>query len=120
MHITTRTLVAILSVLVLVVLLGSAVGGGMMGAGMMRDYGGPNLSFHGNGAGWGLGMALGWLAVLGVLVVGSLLVVRGVSAQPRGTEGAGSVGAMTTLRQRYAAGEIDQATYERMAGEITA
>ncbi len=118
MHMTTRTLGTILALLVLVVLLTGAVGSGMMGAGMMRDYGGPTLAFSGHGG--GLGMGLGWLAVLGVLVVGSLLVGRVVSATPQGTEGAGRVDALTTLRQRYSAGEIDQRTYERMTREITA
>ncbi len=61
-HITTQTLATILSVLVLIVLLGSAMGGGMMGPGMMRGYGGPTLSFHGSGSGWGWGwFSAGWL-----------------------------------------------------------
>ena len=107
-----------LGVLVLVVLLGPLLGGGMMGPGMMWGYG---TAVHGNGWVWGLGMGLGAVALLafiGALVVGGILLVRGLSEQPRARSDQGSADPLAILRRRYAAGEIDQATYERMTREL--
>ena len=119
-----RGLWIVLGVLVLVVLLGPLLGGGMMGPGMMWGYG---TAVHGNGWVWGLGMGLGALALLafvGALIVGGILLVRGLSEQPRGgsdqgSRDQGSADPLAILRRRYAAGEIDQATYERMTRELS-
>jgi putative membrane protein len=107
-----------LGVLVLLVLLGPLLGGGMMGPGMMWGYG---TSVHGNGWVWGLGMGLGALALLafvGALIVGGLLLARGLSDQPRAGGDRDSDDPQSILRRRYAAGEIDQATYERIKREL--
>jgi putative membrane protein len=70
---------------------------------------------------WGLGMGFGWLAMLafwGILIAGLVLLVRWASgAMPHG----GSTAAESPrdiLKRRYAAGEIDQPTYERMLKEF--
>jgi uncharacterized membrane protein len=103
----------VLGVLALVMLLGPLVGGGMMGPGMMWDYGGPGVAIHGNGWAWGLGMGLAGLAMLafwGALIVGGILLVRWLIDQLHARSGQGSDDPLAILRRHYAAGEIDQAT----------
>ena len=71
---------------------------------------------------WGLTMAFGMLMMLAfwaALIIGAVLLVRWAIGQPRGARG-------TTwpddpaeiLRRRYAAGEIDQTTYQQMKAEL--
>jgi putative membrane protein len=127
----SRTLAVVLGVLVLVVLLLPALGMGLLGPGMMGPgtmWGyGPSGEFPATGRwGWGLAMALGWLAMLafwGALIVGAALLVRWL-ARGAGGVGAGRPGgedeALAILRRRYAAGELDQATFERMRRELQA
>ena len=100
---------------------GGMMGGGMMGPGMMWGYGGQAGQPGFDGWGWALGMGLGMLAMCafwGALIVGIALLVRGAvgpSATRTETEDAGEI-----LRRRYAAGEIDEVTYERMRQKIAA
>ncbi len=111
--------------LVLIVLLGSALGGAMMGPGAMW---GPGMMWgYGQSAGWalGLGLALHWLAMLaawGALIVGVILLVRWLAAerQPLSPGPSGQGQPLDILRRRYAAGEIDQPTFERMKRELEA
>jgi putative membrane protein len=117
-----RGLWIVLGVLVLVVLLSALLGGGVMGPGMMWGYGLPGTRFHGNGWLWGLGMGLGWLVMLafwGALLVGGILLIRWLIDQSHARSGHGSDDPLAILRRRYAAGEIDQATYERMMRDLT-
>jgi putative membrane protein len=124
-----RTLAVVLGVLVLVVLLLPALGMGllgprMMGPGMMWGYGPSGELPATGGWGWGLAMALGGLAMLAfwaALIVGVALLVRWL-VRGAGAAGAGRAAgedeALAILRRRYAAGELDQATYERMRREL--
>ena len=77
---TTRGLVIALFVLVLTALALSMLMGGMMGPGMMRPGDVPH------GWTWGLGMGIGGLAMLafwGALIVGVVLLARGVGSKPQ-------------------------------------
>ena len=117
----------LLGALILVILIGTMLGGtlmgpGMMGPGMMWGYGNPGAP--GTAGSWmgGLTMAFGMLMMLAfwaALIIGAVLLVRWAIGQPRGARG-------TTwpddpaeiLRRRYAAGEIDQTTYQQMKAEL--
>jgi putative membrane protein len=121
-----RGLLVILGVLIAALLIGPVLMGGTMGPGVM----GPGMMGWGytggagttNGWVWGLGMALGGLMMLafwGAVITGIVLLVRLVAGQSRvriGTED--SDDPLTILRRRYAAGEIDQAIFERMQSEL--
>ncbi|HZU05164.1 MAG TPA: SHOCT domain-containing protein [Chloroflexota bacterium] len=124
-----RGLLGLLAALVLIVLVGGALAGALgpgpwwgMGPGMMWGYGGPNAPP--GGWTWGVGMALGMLAMLAfwaALVVGIIWLIRLALGQGgRAAERGGVDEALAILRRRYAAGEIDQATYERMKRELEA
>jgi putative membrane protein len=123
-----RGLLAVLGALVLALLvgpllLGGMMGGGVMGPGMMGwGYTAPGGLATGNRWVWGLGMGLGTLMMLafwGALIVGVVLLVRWVTGQSTGRTGPASAeDPLTILRRRYAAGEIDQPTYERMSAEL--
>jgi len=116
-------LALLLAVLAAIAALGMGTGLGMMGPGMMWGYGAPT-SVAAGGWGWATAMALGWLtmvAFLGAVVVGVIFFARwvaGATEQPgRGSE---AELPLAILRRRYAAGEIDEATYERMKRELAA
>jgi len=91
------------------------MGPGMMGPGMMWGYGSA-----GTVGGWG--MALGMLAMLAfwiALIAGVVLLVRWAVGQATAPNTAtGTDAPLAILRRRYAAGEIDQPTYERMKQEL--
>jgi putative membrane protein len=117
----------LLGALILVVLIGTMLGGtlmgpGMMGPGMMWRYGNPGAP--GAAGSWigGLTMAFGMLMMLAfwaALIVGAILLVRWAIGQPRGVSGTTSPEEPADiLRRRYAAGEIDQATYQQMKAEL--
>jgi putative membrane protein len=118
----TRWLKPWLGVVVLIALVGALAGSAMMGNGMM----GPGMmwGYSGSGAVGGWGMGLGMLAMLAfwiALIVGVVLLVRwatGQAAVPIASTGTDDPTAI--LKRRYAAGEIDQATYERMKQELAA
>ena len=117
-----RTLLVILGVLVAALLIGPLLMGGMMGTG----FAGPGMMGWGYVGGapgttsgwvWGLGMALGGLLMLafwGALIVGVVLLVRSVTRRGGST----AEDPLIILRRRYAAGEIDQPTFERMRAEL--
>jgi putative membrane protein len=117
----------LLGVLILVILIGTVLGGtlmgpGMMGPGMMWGYGNPAAVATGGSWTWGLTMGFGMLLMLAfwaALIVGAALLVRWAIGQPRGTTRAeSSEDPSDILRRRYAAGEIDQATYQGMQAEL--
>lgn len=124
-----RTLAVLLGVLVVLAIAIPAFGVGMMGPGRMGMMWGHGTSGElpaTGGWGWGLTMALGVLAMLaswGALLVGVALLVRWL-AQSVGGAGAGRPAgedeALAILRRRYAAGELDQETYEQMRRELQA
>ena len=61
------------------------------------------------------------LAFWGALIVGLILVVPWARRlPPGGTASPAAEDPQTILRRRYAAGEIGQATYERMKHELEA
>ena len=66
---------------------------------------------------WVLPLILGILVVVGIVVVVLMLRRQGISTRPgQVTAGAISDPAVTTLRDRFARGEIDEAEYRtRMA-----
>lgn len=117
----------LLGALVLVILIGIVLGGtligpGMMGPGMMWGYGNPSASAAAGSWAWGLTMGFGMLMMLAfwaALIVGAVLLVRWAIGQPRGVSGeTRSEDPSETLRRRYAAGEIDQATYQQIKAEL--
>lgn len=111
----SRGLIALLVILVLLALLTSLLGSGMWGGGMMGWYGSP-LNGSAGGWMWGLGMGLGWLAMLvlwGAIIAGAVWLFTAL------TSGSGQVGpraetALDILKRRFAAGEISSEDYERM------
>src|SRR6266545_4645929 len=112
----------VLVILVGTVLSGTLIGPGLMGPGMMWGYGNPGAP--GAAGSWigGLTMAFGMLMMLAfwaALIVGAILLVRWAIGQPRGVSGTTSPEEpIDILRRRYAAGEIDQATYQQMKAEL--
>lgn len=122
-------LVGLILVVLLGTVLGSAMmgtgwGGGIMGPGMMWGYGasaGPTAT---GGWPWAIGMGFGWLAMIAfwaAVILGIVLLVRWVvGAAPQETGGPKSEEPLTILRRRYATGEVDQETYERMKRELAA
>jgi putative membrane protein len=93
-----------------------------MGPGMMWGYGGTGASPSVGGWAWGLGMVLGMVAMLAfwaALILGIVLLVRwALGSRPSLTDESSQDDALAILRRRYAASEIDQATYERMRREL--
>jgi uncharacterized membrane protein len=124
---TGKTLPILFAVLVLVALLGTvSMGvmgagsfGGMMGPGMMAGYAGTYAAWP-----WGWMMLAGTISMVafwGAVIVGVALLVRGLAGQtPTATDRANADAPLAILQRRYAAGEIDQATYERMRQELAA
>lgn len=123
----TRRLVGLVGLLVLVAAIGTLVAGALapgmawgMGPGMMWGWreGVP-------GGGWGLGLAMAiWMLAMfafwTALLVGAILLVRWVFEALGEPRGPAPDDPLTILRRRYAAGEIDEATYERMKRELAA
>jgi putative membrane protein len=62
---------------------------------------------------------LAMLAFWGALIVGGLLLVRWLITPSHAPSSPGGDDALALLRRRYAAGEIDQATYQRMRRDLT-
>ena len=78
---------------------------------MMGGYG------AGLGGGWGWGMGFGWIVPL--VVIG--LIVWAIVAFTR--SGAGSTApdrSLAILKERFAKGELDNETYQRMRKELEA
>ncbi len=112
--------IALVAVLVLVVvLLFSFLGGGMMGYGWGGPYGGwmgPGM-MGGLGLGWGILMLLFWALVIGGVV---LLVVRLTGSGPATTPGGSGAHdrALDILRERYARGEITKEQFDQMRRDL--
>ncbi len=123
-----RGMLASLGVIVLVLLLGPLLIGGMTGAGVtgpgMMGWGyAPQAGVTtGNGWAWGLGMGLGGLMILafcGALIALVVLLVRRATGQLTTTTGTATPEEpLAILRRRYAGGEIDEPTYQRMNSEL--
>ena len=110
---TTRGLLLALVILVVVVLAFPVLMGGMMGPGMMRPG-----TIDGGGLGWGLGMGIGALAMLafwGALIVGVVLLARGLGG---GRRGRWHLSPTDILKRRYAKGEITREQYEQMRKDV--
>jgi len=118
-----RVLGIVVIVLVVVLLAGSALSGGMMGPGMLGGSG-PCGFYRPGGWMWGVGMGFGWLAMLafwGLLIAGGVLLARALLGQPAPPAApAPPERPLDILERRYAAGEIDQPTFERMKRELEA
>jgi putative membrane protein len=116
-----------LAILVLLVVIGPLMMGTMMGPGVMM---GPGMMWGPSAQGartdipgwmWGLGMAVGSLAMLafwGALIVGLVLLVRWATGAASHAPHAPVESPREILNRRYARGEIDQPTFERMRREI--
>lgn len=118
-----RALLTLLGVLVLVGMPGMLLGGGMTGPGGMRGNDGVGVSARMGGRSWGLGAAFGWpgmLALPGALLVGAFVLSHWSVDHSGVGRGSGAEDPQAILRRRYAAGEIDRATYERMRREMAA
>jgi putative membrane protein len=128
MQLDNRGLLVVLAVLVLILLVGPTFMGGMMGVGpigpgmMGWGYTAPAGPAAGNPSAWALGMGLGSLLMLvfwGALIIGGILLARSALGQgPSRVDPTSKDDPLTILRRRYAAGEIDQATYERIKAEL--
>ena len=106
---TTRGLLMVVAVLVVVALAVSALTGGMMGPGFAGQTPFGAGMMQGHWWIWGLGMGLGGLAMLllwGVLIVGLVLLARavGLGRGPHSTP-------LDVLKRRYAAGQITREEY---------
>lgn len=69
-----------------------------------------------------LWMGLGWIFWLAVIGLVVWLIVRALDRRgaTRGEQSPSELSAQETLRQRYARGEIDAATYEQMRERLSA
>lgn len=115
MDTTTRKILVVLGILLIVALALSSTMGGMMGTRLM----GPGAT--GVGWMWGAGMWLGGLAMLifwGALIVGAVLVVRLLGGQANGSTPASPVTPLDILKRRYASGEITREQYEQMRKDL--
>ena len=117
-------LLAILVVLVLIrpLMMGAMMGPGVtMGPGMMWGPGVQGTPPSMPGWTWGLGMTFGWLAMLafwGSLVVGLVLLVRWLASAASHAGAPPAESPLEILKRRYAGGEIDEPTYERMRRQL--
>jgi putative membrane protein len=73
--------------------------------------------------GWGLGMALGPLMMLGfwvVVLLGVVALVRGLAGTSTDRTDTRTETALEILQRRYAAGEITRDEYDQMRGVLAA
>ncbi len=99
--------------------MGAMIGGPVMGPGMM--WGSSNQGWTPGMSGWGAGLLMGlgglmMLAFWAAVMLGIVLLVKwvgGVTPHGRAPDDP-----LTVLQRRYAAGEIDQETYQRIRAEI--
>ncbi|CAA7601575.1 SHOCT domain protein [Acididesulfobacillus acetoxydans] len=90
------------------------------GAGMMRGFGlGYYGGYTGSGGAWWSGLVgmaaqiLFWLVIIGLGIYVFRRLSFGVSGNSRGTDGA-----LSTLRERYARGEIGREEYQRCKADL--
>ncbi len=120
---TNRSLVILLIALGVISMLafGAMMTGPGMGPGMMGGYYGNTQPAPG---GWGFTMGFGMLLMLTFWVavgVGIVLVVRALGGTaPTPNSPSTTEEPLAILQRRYAAGEIDEATYERMKEKLAA
>jgi putative membrane protein len=107
---TTRKLLMVVGVLLLVGFGLSMLTGGMMGGHMV----GPRVVAD-RGWMWGVGMGLGMLLFWGALIVGIVLLVR-FTATSSGPQSHGTP--LDVLKRRYAAGEITREQYEQTRRDL--
>ena len=89
--------------------------------------GGPMGPMDPGAGGVGLGMVGGWwvvlLLLLALLVVGVVAAALSMQSRGAGTEAGAEVdaddGALAVLRRRYAAGDVDEAEFERRRERLT-
>lgn len=115
-------IIALLGPLLGGLLMGGWGGAGMMGPGMMGGYWGPWSATEPRVDGWGWGLLMGFgmlsmLAFWGAILLGLVLLARWLLGQG-GTASPGSQDPLAILQRRYARGEIDQPTYERMRHDL--
>lgn len=118
-----------LAILILVVLVAPMLVGGMVGpgvargSGMMWGYAPQGIPPGMTGWRWGMGLGLGWLAMLafwGALVAGVVLLIRALRRTGPEAESRDDGEALAILRRRYAAGDISRDEYERMRRDLAA
>ena len=93
---------------------------GMMGPGMMAGAYGRGMPFTPDGWAWPVMMGAGWLMTLAFwasIGLGLFLIMRAAVGR---TAPGSPPDAMEILRRRYAAGEIDEATYEHQRQQLAA
>jgi putative membrane protein len=113
MNDTTRNVLIVIGIFVLLLLGLSMLGGGMMGGHMFTPEGTENRPWM-----WGLGMGLGGLMMIifwGLVIAGIVLLVRQFS---RGDSVSGGATPVDVLKRRYAAGEITREQYEQMKRDL--
>ena len=111
-----RPLAIIFGVFVGIALLSSFGMGGMMGGAM-----GPGMMYGYGLTGWGAGLTMGlgllmMFAFWGAIGVGIAMLVRAVLGGPVRAHEHGDP--LTILQRRYAAGEIDRETFDRMRRDL--
>jgi uncharacterized membrane protein len=118
---TNRSLAMLFVALAAIATFSMIAGMGMMGPGMMDGYFG---TIPANSDGWGLAMGLGNIAMVAfwaAIIVGTVLLVRALVGTPQiGPARHEMDEPLAILRRRYAAGEVDEPTYERMKHELAA
>jgi putative membrane protein len=113
MNDTTRNVLIIVGILVVLLLGFSMLGGGMMGGHMVAPEGIENRSWM-----WGLGMGLGGLMMIifwGAVIAGIVLLVRQVTRSDSASTGATPI---DVLKRRYASGEITREQFEQMKQDL--
>ena len=113
-------LAAVAGVAFLTLVSAGAMMGGTTGPGMM---GGAYGSAASNGWVWPMMAGGGWLMMLIfwlVIGAGLVLLIRGITNQSSRSKVEDSPDALEILRRRYAAGEIDEATYEHQREKLAA
>jgi putative membrane protein len=84
---------------------------------MMYGYGTSGFA-----GGWAPGIAMGlgvlmMVALWGVVILGIVFLFRALTGRP-GREAHTGLDAVSILQRRYAAGEMDEQTYQRMRREL--
>ncbi|MDA8187799.1 MAG: SHOCT domain-containing protein [Dehalococcoidales bacterium] len=110
-----RDIATIILVIVLVILLFSLLGGGVMMWPGMMDWEGWG-AWGGFSPFWGIVMLLFWVLVIAGVV--SLVVWLFQQGRPRETGAAPGGRALDILRERYARGEITREEFERMRRDL--
>ena len=120
---TTRRLLLVVGLFLVVALSLSALMGGMMGPGFAvsdqtgQGPFGPGM-MRSHGWMWGLGMGFGGLVMLafwGVVIIGVILLVRSVGGAQGGLW---HETPLNLLKRRYAAGQITREQYEQMRKDL--